>query len=175
MKRILLASAACFALSLPAAALAQTNNAQPNPPPQSQSQATNPSANQQQAQMIEPSKLSKEQIREIQMKLNKDGFSSGHVDGVWGPDTDKAVMDFQKAKNLPGDGKLNQQTLADLGVKLNNQSTAASNKNETTGSMANKNETGKNKSQAKTNEQSLSRGTTTNSGSKTGTNTKTTP
>jgi peptidoglycan hydrolase-like protein with peptidoglycan-binding domain len=146
MKRLLLASAACLALSLPAMAANAVN--QPAPPPNTQSQAatqpsqapnqqsqtTNPSAqstNQQQAQVIAPSKLSKEQIREIQMNLNKKGFSSGHVDGIWGQDTSKAVMHFQKAKNLPGKGELNQQTLADLGVNLNNQAQAA-------GSMSNR-------------------------------------
>jgi hypothetical protein len=160
MKRILLASAACLALSLPA--MAATTVAQPKPSPQNQqqslanqpaqstntqssqpnqpaqntqsSQANQPaqSTNAQQAQVIRPSRLSKEQVREIQMKLNKDGFSSGHVDGIWGRDTDQAILNFQKAKKLSGHGELNQQTLADLGVRLNNQS-------ETTGSTSDRN------------------------------------
>jgi hypothetical protein len=83
MKRILLASAACFALSLPAAALAATAGAQPTPPAQTQSQATNPSANQRQAHVIRPSELSKAQIREIQTNVTKDGFSAEGVDGIW--------------------------------------------------------------------------------------------
>ncbi len=39
-------------------------------------------------------------------------------------------MNFQKTKNLPGNGELNQQTLAALGVNLNNQARM-------TGSMSN--------------------------------------
>jgi peptidoglycan hydrolase-like protein with peptidoglycan-binding domain len=162
MKRILLASAACLALSLPA--MAATAGAQPKPAPQNQqqsmakqpaqntnmqssqaNQASQP-GNKQQAQLIRPSSLSKEQVREIQTKLNKDGFSSGHVDGIWGRDTDQAILDFQKAKKLPGHGELNQQTIADLGVKLNTRSepTASSSKGQTAttsnhaGSMNNK-------------------------------------
>ncbi|SRR5271157_802424 len=174
MKRILLASAACLALSLPAISLsatARTSATQPNPPPQTQSAQP---GDQHQAKVIEPSSLNKEQIREVQMKLNKDGFSAGHVDGVWGPDTDRAVMEFRRAKNLPGDGKLNEQTLADLGVKLNNQSASSSNKNEPTGSMSNKNEGTAANTQTNTQGASTSdhSGSTTN---KTGSNTKTTP
>ncbi|HZZ60845.1 MAG TPA: peptidoglycan-binding protein [Roseiarcus sp.] len=161
MKRVLLASAACLALSLPAMA-ANTGN-QPNPPlktpnqqqsqattqpsqpanqqqsqaatqpsqpaNQQQGQAANPppqTANQQQAQVIAPSKLSKEQIREIQTKLDKAGFKAKRVDGIWGRETKDALMSFQKAKNLPGNGELNQQTLADLGVNMNSQAQATS-------------------------------------------------
>ena len=152
MKRILLASAACLALSLPA--MAATTVAQPKPAPQSQqqSQANQPAqdtnaqntnmqssqvnqtsqpGNNWQARVIRPSSLNKEQVREIQMKLNKDGFSSGHVDGIWGRDTDQAILNFQKARKLSGHGELTQQTLADLGVKMNNQSetTASSSAN----------------------------------------------
>ncbi len=132
MKRMLLASAACLALSLPAMAL--TNGSQANPPPQQtqnqqQSQAANQRSTNQQAEMIKPSTLNKTQIRDLQLSLNKDGYSTGHVDGIWGPDTRDAVINFQKAKNLPGKGELNQQTLADLGVNLNNQSQATANQN----------------------------------------------
>jgi peptidoglycan hydrolase-like protein with peptidoglycan-binding domain len=173
MKRLLLASAACWALSLPAMAANAVN--QPAPPPKTQTQqqsqaATQPSqpanqqrsqainsspqsANQQQAKVIEPSKLSKEQIREIQMNLNKKGFSSGHVDGIWGRDTTEAVMNFQKAKNLPGKGELNNQTLSDLGVNLNNQAQA-------TGSMS------RGQAQSKTNSSSAQNNMKNQNGSK---------
>jgi hypothetical protein len=189
MKRLLLASAACFALSLPA--MAATAN-QPNQPPktqtQQQSQAANQpsqqanqpqnqaaksqSANEQQSQaanqpsqstnqqsqaanqpssqssnkqwaeVIAPSKLSREQIREIQLNLNKKGFSTGHVDGIWGSDTRDAVMNFQKSKKLYGHGELTQQTLADLGVNLNNQAQA-------NGSMSNQSANGQAQMQTK--------------------------
>lgn len=173
MKRLLLASAACLALSLPAMAASAVNQPAPTPksqqqsqatqssqPADQQSQATQPSqpaneqqsqattqpspqsANRQWAQVIAPSKLSKEQIREIQMNLNKKGFSTGHVDGIWGSDTRDAVMNFQKSKKLYGHGELTQQTLADLGVNLNNQAKA-------TGAMSNQSANGQAQMQTK--------------------------
>jgi len=171
MKRILLASAACFALSLPAMAAtaaapanmqntgaqntAQANTGMQNTGAQKVAQADTGAHNtgaqnnmkNQQAQIIRPSSLNKEQVREIQMKLNKAGFSAGHDDGIWGPDTDTAIRDYQKAKNLPGRGELNQQTLADLGVKMNNQTASSSNMN------------ANDQQQSKSNQQSLSSGT----------------
>ncbi len=87
MKRILLASAACLALSsFPA--LAQNSGSQSNASSMKsqtqQSRAVNEpskSTGQQQAQMIQPSSLSKEQVREIQTNLDKDGFSAKRVNG----------------------------------------------------------------------------------------------
>ena len=72
MKRFLLASAACLALSLPAM-----------------------------AQEIPPSSLGKMQILEIQMDLKADGFYPLRVDGFWSPHIREALMAFQKRKNYP--------------------------------------------------------------------------
>ncbi len=91
MKRFLLASATCLALSLPAM-----------------------------AQVIPPWSLGKMRILEIQMDLKADGFYPQRVDGLWSPRIREAVMAFQKEKKLPEDGELNPQTLAALGVDLNN-------------------------------------------------------
>jgi Putative peptidoglycan binding domain len=90
MKRFLLASAACLALSPPAM-----------------------------AQVIPPWSLAKTRILEIQIDLKADGFYPQPVDGLWGPSTREAVMAFQKEKKLPIDGELNPQTLSALGVDLN--------------------------------------------------------
>ena len=91
MKRFLLASAACLALSLPAM-----------------------------AQVIPPSSLGKVRILEIQMDLKAGGFYPERADGLWSPRIRDAVMAFQKEKKLPEDGELNPQTLLALGVDLNN-------------------------------------------------------
>ncbi len=109
MKHLILATVACVALSLPA--MAQSNG------------ATAPS--QQQAQSITSSSLSKGQIRQVQMDLNKAGFTVKSVDGKWGKKTSGALRKFQQAKNLPGNGKLNQQTLSALGLNISNQSRAS--------------------------------------------------
>ena len=91
MKRFLLASATCLALSLPAM-----------------------------AQVIPPWSLGKMRILEIQMDLKADGFYPQPVDGLWSPRLREAVMAFQEEKKLPEDGELNPQTLLALGVDLNN-------------------------------------------------------
>jgi putative peptidoglycan binding protein len=135
MKLILLASAACLALSYPAMAQNTPNGSQPSSQQQQSQSGTagNPAqqqnGSQQQAaneQTIQPSRLSKEDIRDIQKNLDKAGFSTKGVDGIWGDETQAAVRHFQQAKHLPGDGQLNQQTLAALGVNISNQSQANS-------------------------------------------------
>lgn len=139
MKRILLATAATLALSLPAVAapanapanntssqqMNQTapshmNNAKMN---KTQSQmnskaGTNQQAQTKEQQRINPKRLSKQEVKSIQQALNKKGFSAGHVDGIWGRDTDVAIRNFQKKQGLPGNGHLNRQTLAALGVNM---------------------------------------------------------
>jgi peptidoglycan hydrolase-like protein with peptidoglycan-binding domain len=56
-------------------------------------------------------------VRTLQMLLNGNGYSSGTVDGDFGPNTEKAVRAFQKAKNLIQDGLVGQNTwTAILGV-----------------------------------------------------------
>lgn len=120
MKQILLASAAALALTFPAMA---QNNMQ---------QAGNAmgSANHQQqarAQRVKPSQLSKQQIKQIQMSLNKNGMHASHADGIWGPETATAVRNFQKKQHMNANGHLTKQTLAALGVKIAGQSENAQN------------------------------------------------
>ncbi|HKN27206.1 MAG TPA: peptidoglycan-binding domain-containing protein [Roseiarcus sp.] len=124
MKRFLLASATCLALSLPAM-----------------------------AQVIPPWNLGKMRILEIQMDLKADGFYPQRVDGFWGPSTREAVMAFQKDKKLPEDGELNPQTLAALGVDLNNWF-------QTTGSMSKPSANEQNQSRLSSNAQAGSAKTT---------------
>lgn len=152
MRRLLLATVATAALAFPAFAQTQTPPAH-NPPQatqQTQPQATKPvepqaakqaqsqpkPSGQEQAGMntreINPANLSQPQIKEIQQALNKEGFSSGHVDGIWGPDTSMAVEHFQKTKGMTANGKLDEQTLSALNLKMgdltqNHEATAANN------------------------------------------------
>jgi hypothetical protein len=137
MKKLLLASVATLALSVPAMAQSDHTNAQRNdqtqqmqqPRSQTQGQQQGQMNNneqqsqngQQQAQMIEPSKLSSEEIRQIQIGLNKAGFDAKAVDGHWGEATADALRSYQKENKLPGNGELNQQTLSSLGVNINGQ------------------------------------------------------
>ncbi len=134
MKRILLATAAAVALTLPAMA---QNNMQPQNEPHQQTQMqqndmqhsgdTMGSKNyeqQAQTQSVDPSQLSTDQIRQIQISLNKKGFNSKDVDGVWGPDTKSALENFQKEQNIEANGELSQQTLSALGVNVQNRENA---------------------------------------------------
>jgi hypothetical protein len=127
MKKLLLATVPTFALSLPAMANSQTigqsqQSGSDNQVQQRQSQNLSSLNNRQQAQnTIEPSQLNKQQIRQIQQALNKQGFDVGHVDGRWGADTAKAVKDFQQRKQMQANGKLDQQTLQALSVNMTAQ------------------------------------------------------
>jgi peptidoglycan hydrolase-like protein with peptidoglycan-binding domain len=117
-RKLLLAAAASVALAFPA--LAQTTT-QPTPPPatlqiQPNDQAahpamqTPPGAN---MQAIAPNMLSQHQVRQIQQALDKNGFSAGRADGIWGPETRSALI--QKPKNMgAANGELNDETLAAL-------------------------------------------------------------
>lgn len=61
--------------------------------------------------------LSRNTVAQIQQRLRQDGFyKSGHIDGVMGPQTHAAVMDFQRSKGLTASGQLDSQTLAALGA-----------------------------------------------------------
>ena len=62
------------------------------------------------------SQLSAGQIGQLQLKLNQLGFSAGHVDGLWGPETSAAVLRFQQKSGLQATGKLDDGTLRLLGL-----------------------------------------------------------
>ena len=136
MKKLLLATVASFALSLPAMAQSQDmNQNQPssqNQVEQQQLQNQDSSTNQQQDQTglnnqqqaqntIDPSQLNRQQVRQIQQTLNKQGFDAGHVDGRWGADTAKAVKSYQQRNQMRANGKLDEQTLQGLGVNMTAQ------------------------------------------------------
>ena len=55
-----------------------------------------------------------EPVRALQMLLNCNGYSSGSVDGDFGPNTEKAVKAFQKAKGLEADGIVGKDTWTTL-------------------------------------------------------------
>ena len=164
MKRILLATVAAAALSFPA--FAAPNNMQPNQnqPQQSQQQklpsdqqlnnmnmkphsaqaGTNGSANSeqmanaQQSQRIKPSQLGKQQIKQMQMSLNKKGFDARNVDGIWGPRTRTALRNFEKQQNINAHGRLTRQALSALGVNVQNQNAQMQNRQQRNAQFQNK-------------------------------------
>ena len=63
-----------------------------------------------------------DEVREIQTRLKKWGYYNGSVDGIFGTETKKAVVSFQKANGLTPDGIAGKKTLAALGINSNNNS-----------------------------------------------------
>jgi len=63
-----------------------------------------------------PMHMNASTLMEAQKKLNQDGFDAGRADGRWGSKTAEAVKIFQEKNNLPVTGKIDQQTLAELGI-----------------------------------------------------------
>lgn len=63
-----------------------------------------------------PAQLSGTQVSDIQQALNREGFSSGPVDGIWGPLTQAAMQNFQRKHNLQPTGLPGNATFAALGM-----------------------------------------------------------
>jgi peptidoglycan hydrolase-like protein with peptidoglycan-binding domain len=121
---MLLASAA---LALSGALPAMAQNTPANQPPQAQapaqSQAQAPAQSQgqnQQAsnQSIPSRQLGRRGVRRVQLALIKNGRLVGRADGVMGPKTRQALQSYQKSKGMQASGKIDQQTLSNLGVQI---------------------------------------------------------
>ena len=129
MRKVALIAATAAALPLLAATptLAQNNTAQPQNKPQQfsnqnsmqkqqpanqhQSANTNMNGNQNAAE-----NLSQGEIRQIQQALDQKGFSAGRADGKLGPETKRALSQFQQKQGLQQTGMPDEQTLAALGI-----------------------------------------------------------
>ena len=60
------------------------------------------------------------QVKELQRALAQLGYKPGTVDGIFGPNTEAAVMRFQTAAKLGADGVVGPVTLAALGKAIRN-------------------------------------------------------
>lgn len=99
MRTVMIAALASTVLSLPAVAQ-QPNQQQPN------QQQTNQA----------PAQESKSEIRQVQGALDQKGFKAGPQDGLMGHQTEAALRNFQKQQHVQATGKLDDRTLAALGV-----------------------------------------------------------
>ena len=57
-----------------------------------------------------------ETVKQIQTRLKKWDYYKGSVDGIFGAETKKAVISFQKKNGLTADGVVGDKTLAALGI-----------------------------------------------------------
>ncbi len=57
-----------------------------------------------------------EEVKQIQTKLKRWGYYDGEIDGIFGSDTKKAVIKFQKKNGLTADGIAGPKTLAAIGI-----------------------------------------------------------
>lgn len=67
-------------------------------------------------------------VKEIQTALKNAGFYSGSVDGKLGPNTKKAIIEFQKSQSLVADGKIGPKTWGILSKHLNPETPASAKK-----------------------------------------------
>lgn len=78
---------------------------------------------------------SPEMVKQAQEKLSAEGHDAGPSDGKLGPKTQAALKEFQESKGLEASGRLDQETIAALGV---NESGSASSGSSTQQSPDNK-------------------------------------
>lgn len=55
-----------------------------------------------------------EDVSELQSRLSGLGFDAGKVDGIFGPDSQQAVIDFQRNRHLAEDGKVGPGVITEL-------------------------------------------------------------
>ena len=56
------------------------------------------------------------EVKEVQRRLKNWGYYKGSVDGIFGPNTKKAVISFQKKNGLKADGVVGKDTYKALGM-----------------------------------------------------------
>lgn len=63
---------------------------------------------------VVPLQMDAGRIKDLQTRLDQQGFSAAEIDGLWGPNTAAALRRFQAAKGLLASGRFDQATLAAL-------------------------------------------------------------
>ncbi|MBW4545798.1 MAG: peptidoglycan-binding protein [Symplocastrum torsivum CPER-KK1] len=56
------------------------------------------------------------EVRRLQERLRREGYNPGAIDGIFGRDTERAVLRFQRANGLEADGVAGRETLTALGI-----------------------------------------------------------
>ena len=66
-------------------------------------------------------------VKQIQQKLKRWGYYSGAIDGIFGAQTRKAVILFQKRNGLVADGIVGKKTFQALGISTSSSNSSSSN------------------------------------------------
>jgi peptidoglycan hydrolase-like protein with peptidoglycan-binding domain len=77
------------------------------------------------ARTLSPRSLSRANVRDVQRKLSDKGQYRAGVDGIWGPKSEDALIQFQTQEGLRADGQLTPQTVNALGLDMQQLSTGA--------------------------------------------------
>jgi len=56
-------------------------------------------------------------FKRVQERLHAEGFDAGPVNGDWSAKTQTALAQFQRARDLPASGSLDERTRAELGIE----------------------------------------------------------
>jgi peptidoglycan hydrolase-like protein with peptidoglycan-binding domain len=96
-----------------------------------------PSASQEQSQQQQSTAPGMDQgtIKQVQEKLSDKGHDV-QADGVLGPKTQAALKEFQQKEGIQASGRLDQETLAALGVDEGSAGTGSSSPSSSTGSSS---------------------------------------
>ncbi len=70
-----------------------------------------------------------EDVKELQLEINKTISHDSQIDGVFGPLTKAAVKEFQKKEQITVDGIVGPETFAAFGLHSNGHSSEASSNN----------------------------------------------
>ena len=60
--------------------------------------------------------LDQQSVRQVQQKLAAEGYYKIPVDGIWGPRSQDALLQFQENRNLPANGRLTPETVSAMGL-----------------------------------------------------------
>ena len=126
---LLLASATAVSFSAIAAGNQKRSQGQSD---QAQAQGSQSSQGSQSAQ----SSQSPDVVKQAQEKLSSAGMDSGPADGKLGPKTQAAVKEYQQSKGIQASGKLDQKTLAALGVNESSGSASTGSTKSSSGASA---------------------------------------
>ena len=55
-------------------------------------------------------------VRQAQERLKQLGYEVGEADGIWGPQTQAALRQYQQKEGLTASGELDSRTIAELGL-----------------------------------------------------------